>query len=75
MSTKKKVVRIVDPNEVSGPAMDESDYWMSCRKPTVITLNIILIVSRLGYLQQCDQMAKLYFQICLFTAIKIDQWQ
>ena len=46
MSTKK--VRIVDDVEVVGPVQDEADYWMSCKKPTVFTLNIILMVSLMG---------------------------
>ena len=53
MSTKK--VRIVDEVEVVGPVQDEADYWMSCRKPTVFTLNIILIVSSMVAVLSLDK--------------------
>ena len=41
----KKKVRIVEEAEVFSPLKTEGDYWMKCRKPTIITFNCILIVS------------------------------
>jgi hypothetical protein len=42
----KKQVRIVEDVEVLNPEKGEADYWMTCKKPTTITLSCILIVSR-----------------------------
>ena len=41
----KKKVRIVEEAEILNPLKTEGDYWMKCRKPTIITFNCILIVS------------------------------
>jgi len=41
----KKKVRIVEDVEVLTPLKNDADYWMSCKKPFVVTFNIVLIVS------------------------------
>jgi hypothetical protein len=42
----KKQVQIVEDVEVLNPEKGEADYWMTCKKPTTITLSCILIVSQ-----------------------------